>query len=203
VQRRAPEAWRAGLREGAFTLIELLAVVAIFALMAALIVPNMGILQARALSSEAEQLANRIELARTRTIVTGKPHRVNIDLEQSSYQLEWLATDAGDGPEPDPRQKDAAAGTSTLSLAPPRAEAASFRPLPGLYGATRWLEDGIYFAKVETDQGETLDGKTSIEFENDGTTDGATIVLENDDGAAILVEVAPLADAVRVFDAES
>ena len=189
-------------RRSAFTLIELLAVVAIFALMAAMIVPNMGLLQAQTLRSEAAQIANRLELARQRTIVTGKPHRLRIDLEESSYRLEWLAVDETSDPEPETGDEAATPGTSTLSLAPPRAEAAFFQPLPGLYGNAELLEAGIYFAVVETDQGETTDGVTTIEFENDGTTDGAVIVLENEDGDAIFVEVAPLADAVRVFHAE-
>ena len=202
----AAEVLRAGRRQAewrrsAFTLIELLAVVAIFGLMAALIVPNMGLLQSRALRSEAEQIANLLELARQRTIVTGKPHRLSIDLEESAYRLEWLAADEAANTQPG--DSGAARGTSTLSLAPPRAEATFFRPVPGLYGNRKWLEPGIYFARVETDQGEADEGETMIEFENDGTTDGATIVLENEDGDTLVVEVAPLAPAVRVFHAES
>jgi prepilin-type N-terminal cleavage/methylation domain-containing protein len=200
------ERWQAQWRQEAFTLIELLAVVAIFGLMAALIVPNMGLLQSRALRGEAEQIASRLELARQRTIVTGKPHRLTIDLEESNYILEWLAADelAEDGGgATQPENAGATPGASTLSLAPDRAASAFFRPLPGLYGKRKWLEDGIFFARVETDQGDADRGETTIEFENDGTTDGATIVLENENGDAFLVEVAPLADAVRVMHAES
>jgi len=191
-------------RHQAFTLIELLAVVAIFGLMAALIVPNMGLLQSRTLRAEAEQIANRLELARQRTIVTGKPHRLTIDLDESNYILEWLAADeTAVEVASQPEYGGAVPGASPLSLAPDRTASASFRPLPGLFGKRKWLEDGIFFARVETDQGEANRGRTTIEFENDGTTDGATIVLENEDGDALFVEVAPLADAVRVFHAES
>ena len=59
----------------------------------------------------------------------------------------------------------------------------------------------VLLAAVELDQGKTVEGETAIEFANDGTTDGATIVLENEDGDAIFIEIAPLADAVRIFHA--
>ena len=155
---------------------------------------------------EFEEIANRLELARQRTIVTGKPHRLTIDLDESNYILEWLAVDERAeeaASQPQPEYGGSVPGASPLSLAPDRAASAYFRPLPGLFGKRKWLEDGIFFARVETDQGEADRGETTIEFENDGTTDGATIVLENEDGDALFVEVAPLADAVRVFHAES
>ena len=204
MRHRALKIFPAGQRRAAFTLIELLAVVAIFGLMAAMIVPNMNLLQARRLRDAAQTIADRLEFARLRTIVTGKPHRLHIDLDESSYRLEWSATVVK------PAEPEAAAGNgviggsaSTLSLAPPRDEIASFGPMEGVYGIRKLLDPGIYFARVETDQGNTVQGFTSVEFERDGTTDGAVIVLENDDGAALVIEVAPLADAVRIFDAAS
>ena len=193
---------------GAFTLIELLAVVAIFALMAALIVPNMEILQARTLREQAERLAGRLELARQRTIVTGTPHRVIIDLENGYYGLEWFGRREAEEPASAPEGDEllAAAGSSAqtpLSLAPPRHEKSIYQPIPGLFGRLDSLEPGLFFAGVETDQGFTDSGQTSVEFERDGTTDGTTITLENEDGAAVFLEVAPLAEAVRIVHAES
>lgn len=188
-------------RRAAFTLIELLAVVGIFALMAAMIIPNVNVLEARSLRAEADQLADRLEFARLRTIVSGKPHRVYIDLDGAAYGLESPEVPEGSA-EPEPGSEgETTEGESSVSLAPPREETAVFVPMSGLYG-NKLLEAGIHFALVETDQGDTDRGVTTIEFANDGTTDGATIILENDDGDAVFVEVAPLADAVRVFHAE-
>ena len=80
-----------------FTLIEILAVVAILALVAAFVVPNMGGFRARALRAEAQQIAAQLELARQRAIVTGVPHRLWLELDQAEYRLEWLAEDPEDG----------------------------------------------------------------------------------------------------------
>ena len=202
MSRSALESSRLEQHQAAFTLIELLAVVAIFALMAAMIVPNMGLLQARNLRGEAEQIADWLELARQRTVVTGKPHRFHIDLDGSAYRLEAPGSFAAAVElDPVPEYGTATEATSSLSLAPPQRKTAVFQPLAGMYG-NRQLEPGIFFAAVELDQGKTVEGETAIEFANDGTTDGATIVLENEDGDAIFIEIAPLADAVRIFHAK-
>jgi type II secretion system protein H len=74
-------------RRAAFTLIEMIAVVAIFALLAAFVAPNLGILSSRRLEQEAQRLSGQLELARQRTVVTGIPHRLAIDLDRGSY---WL-----------------------------------------------------------------------------------------------------------------
>jgi len=182
-----------------------MAVVAIFGLMAALIVPNLDLLHARKLRSAAEQIADRLELARQRTVVTGKAHRLHIDLDASSYRLEWFGSEKKPVEvEPEPQLEDWQTGSArNLSLAPPRGEAATFHPIEGLFGIGRLLDPGIIFARVETDQGDTTQGWTGIEFAKDGTTDGATIVLENERGDALFIEIAPLADVVQVYDAES
>ena len=71
-----------------FTLIEMLAVVAIFSLLVAIVAPNIGRLSGRTLQAAADDLAARLELARQRAVVTGVPHRLWIDLDQASYRLE-------------------------------------------------------------------------------------------------------------------
>jgi len=204
MREHEPENRTALKRRAAFTLIELLAVVAIFGLMAAIIVPNMNLLQARRLQNTAQQIADRLEIARQRTIVTGKSHRLHIDLDESSYRLEWTSTEK-DAPKPNAETQSERfeAAAPVLSLAPVRDKIASFQPLEGVLGINRLLTEGIYFARVETDQGDTVKGTTAVEFEKDGTTDGAVIVLENDDGDALFVDVAPLAPAVRIIDATS
>ena len=72
---------RAGPRSAhGFTLIEMIAVVAIMALLIALVAPGLGTLSGRRLQHTAEALAGSLELARQRTVITGIPHRVRIDL---------------------------------------------------------------------------------------------------------------------------
>ena len=79
-----------------FSLIEMLAVVLIFALMAMFVLPNFESVRSRALGHAAERIASRLELARQRTIVTGVPHRLWIDLDDDSYRLEWHVTEEDD-----------------------------------------------------------------------------------------------------------
>jgi len=81
-------------RRAGFTLIEILAVVAILGLTAAMVVPNLGMLGQRALRDQARELAAQIELGRQRAIMTGTPHRLLIDLDVASFHLEWLTTEA-------------------------------------------------------------------------------------------------------------
>ena len=53
-------------RGSGFTLIEIMAAVAIFALLAGLIAPRVGALTSRTLHQRAERIAGRLELARQR-----------------------------------------------------------------------------------------------------------------------------------------
>ncbi|HXI19528.1 MAG TPA: prepilin-type N-terminal cleavage/methylation domain-containing protein, partial [Gemmatimonadales bacterium] len=80
-------------RHHGFTLIEILAVVAILALMTTFVAPNLGAVRDRRLRSEAQALVATLELARQRSVVTGVPHRVLFDLDERGYQLQSL----GDG----------------------------------------------------------------------------------------------------------
>ena len=81
-------------RAAAFTLIEMLAVVAIFALMAAFVMPNLATLGSRTLQRQAQRIGGQLELARQRAIVTGIPHRMWLDLDDASYRLEWYVSEA-------------------------------------------------------------------------------------------------------------
>ena len=199
--RDNPRHWRLA---AAFTLIEMLAVVAIFALMASFVIPNLGTLGSRALQSEAQRIAGQLELARQRTIVTGVPHRIWLDLDDASYRLEWLvseteidgeATPAAPALDPD--------GVPLLSLAPPREADRQYLPLPGLLGRDRFLKPGLFIAGLETPEGWIERGEAFIAFDRDGTTVYSAIVLEDESGRSVTLDVLPLADAVRIRDESS
>src|SRR5262245_41978407 len=87
VGERSPLGGRAKPSRRGFTLIEILAVVAILALVAAFVAPNFGGMRLRALRAEAKQLSGQLELARQRAIVTGVPHRLWFELDQAEYRL--------------------------------------------------------------------------------------------------------------------
>ena len=201
-------------RDGAFTLLEILAVVSIFALIAGLAMPNFSALHSRNLKQQAQRLISQLELARQRSIVTGVPHRLYIDIDGVVYRIEWLASErmaeGGSGEEELPSLESLAAlvpgDPSTLvdpegapiDLSPPVEEEASYRPVAGTAGRLVELDADIVFAGIETDGGWVDDGETWIRFERDGSADPTTIEIEHESGVSATLEVLPLADTIRV-----
>jgi prepilin-type N-terminal cleavage/methylation domain-containing protein len=182
-----------------FTLIEILAVVAILALVAAFVVPNLGGFRMRALRSEAARLASHLELARQRAIMTGVPHRVWLELEQSEYRLEWLAQDpeTADLESTEPDELDLN-GNTPLDLAAPPAPVLDYQPIPGNFGKLQVVSEPFYFEAVETPEGRIERGEVSIGFARDGTADYPEIYLQDAQGDQIALDVQPLDDRVRI-----
>ena len=186
-----------GGRTRGFTLIEILAVVAILALLAALVAPNVGRLRQWAVRGEAERLAARLELARQRAIVTGVPHRLWLDLDAAEFRVEWWAPDpaeAADAPALD------LSGNSPLSLEAPRRAQLAFRPIPGKYGNREVITDPFYVERLETPEGTVREGEAWIEFDREGTASYTEIYLEDKEGHALVLDVFPLDDRVRIRD---
>jgi len=194
-------------KDAAFTLLEILSVVAIFALLAGIAMPNFSGVQARNVRNEAQRIVGALELARQRAIVTGVPHRLFIDLDGASYWIEWLVGDsAAEGDEAPGEPATGADPLDLLALGPldlsaPRDEERSYHPLPGLAGRPTALEGSIEFASVETTGGWIDRGETFVRFERDGSADATTIVIAHESGVAVALEVLPLADTVRIHDA--
>lgn len=192
---------RAGRARG-FTLIEILAVVAILALVAAFILPNLGGLRRRALRNEAQQIASQLELARQRAIVTGVPHRVWLELDQAEYRLEWLGQNS--------EEEEALAelpvadadldlsGNTPLELSAPPARVLDYHPIPGNFGDLQVVAEPFYFSAVETPQGRIERGQVGIEFARDGSAEYTEIYLEDAAGDRIALDVHPLDDRVRI-----
>jgi len=184
-----------------FTLIEILAVVAILALVAAFVVPNLSGFRMRALRGEAQQLAGHLELARQRAIMTGVPHRVWLELDQSEYRLEWLAQDTGAAElaaADEPREELDLNGNTPLVLAAPPAPVLDFQPIPGNFGRTQVIAEPFYFEAVETPTERVERGEVSIEFARDGSADYTEIYLQDAQGHQLTLDVHPLDDRVRI-----
>ena len=197
-----PPFGRSARREAAFTLIELLAVVAILALVATFVAPSFEAVRHRRLQSDAMRLASRLEYARQRTVVTGIPHRVLLELENGVYRIEWLGGGADTAPAAfEPVEYDVSGGTP-LPLEAPRAAARAYAPLPGLLGRDQFLEGDLFFAGLETPDGWLERGDSFVSFDRDGTASYTEIVIEDDSGAAITLAVYPLEDAVQLLEGE-
>lgn len=190
-------------RSAAFTLIEMLAVVAIFALLAAFVAPNLGLVSSRRLQQQAEMISAQLELARQRAIVTGIPHRLAIDLDRGSYWLEWFVTQAealGEEEEASPALD--LRGSTPIPMAAPRETGREFRPLPGMFGRETAIEEPLLFQAVETPAGSVDQGEAFVVFQHDGTASPTEIILADGDGRALALAVQPLAEAVRIYDVE-
>jgi type II secretion system protein H len=186
------------MRTRGFTLIEILAVAAIFALIASFVIPNLSGVRARALRSEAQQIAAQLELARQRAIVTGIPHRMWMELDEAEYRLEWLRSD------PDARATSAAdldlRGNSPISLEAPRAADIAYQPIPGNFGRLQIVNHPFYFEGLETPEGWISRGEASVEFERDGSANYTEIYLEEPSGHRVALDVHPLDERIRVRD---
>ena len=189
-------------RTRGFTLIEILAVVLILALVATFVGPNLGALRERRLRHAGEHLASQIELARQRSVVTGVPHRVLIDLEEAGYRVEWQ----GGGEVERPAHFDLESVDlrgSILDLSAPPAPSREFEPIPGIFGRFHWLEETLFFAGLETPDGWTERGDSFVEFTGDGSASHTEIVIEDQTGDRVVLAVLPLDDAVRFLDEDA
>jgi type II secretion system protein H len=185
---------RGRLRRG-FTLIEMLAVVAIFALLAGITLPNFNLRAGRAADDEARRLAAGIEYARARTVATGVPHRVVLDLEGHGYWIEWRAADAA---QEEPLDVYRRPPGGPIAMAPPRQAQADFALVPSREGAPIWLPGEVAFVGVESAGSFVQRGLVALLFERDGTAEPASIALAETGGPVLWLELAALSDTVRV-----
>jgi len=200
-----------GRAAAAFTLIEIMAVVVLFALFAAIVAPRVAAIGGRELRQRAEDVAAQLELARQRSVVTGVRHRVRFDLEASAYRVEWLPP-----PPEEPREERAAAlpsaaefqgpefglpGRQAVSLSPPAEADREWQPVPGESGGFARLEDNLLFEGLDTPEGWVEAGDASVDFDTDGTATPTAIHLADQDGRGVVLEVRPLAEGVRIRDA--
>ncbi len=202
-------------RTSAFTLIEMMAVVALIGMIFAVGVPRLSNARWRALGEAAESIAASLEFARQRAIMTGIPHRVLIDLEDGGWRVEWLVSqeqalaggsgDVGElgglagpsapdaGAEPDPN--------APIDLHPPLDEGLDFQPVANRQlGAFSWLDDRIYFVGLESPSGWIEGGDVQIVFEADGTTELVLLELADADDRHMTLEIEPMLERIRRRD---
>jgi prepilin-type N-terminal cleavage/methylation domain-containing protein len=201
VQRRnAPQTARSeaepsGVRRSpGFTLIEIMAVVLILLLIAAVFVPRVSLIASQAALDDAKQLAAALDFTREKALSLGRPHRLVLDLDHAQY---WIEAQPAPAP---PEPTLAWAQLEELPLIAPRSDASEYAPLPGVQPTP--LDPNVRFAGVESDDGAASEGVAQIAFDPDGATLAASVWLSAGDALRVRVEVAPLADPTRVsFDA--
>lgn len=181
-------------RAAGFTLIEMLAVVALFGLIAAMVVPSLDLGGSRAVRDEANAIAAAVEYARQRAVMTGRMHVVVVDVDTGSHWVEWAAP-------PEPKPAAPANAERTLDFVPPAMETGERAPVPGEFGRPHVADDRVVIAGVEVGNGLAERGEVELRIDGDGATEPAAIVLTDEDGGhAVRVEIEPLADLVQVVD---
>jgi len=199
--RQKPGFARDARARGAFTLIELLAVVLLFGLLAGIAIPNLSLRSGQATRGAAADLAASLEFARQRAVVTGARHRVTLDLDDGSYRTEWFVSEARsrgeEEPEEEPEPVRPGSG-DTISLSPPTRADETFRPLPGNLGDRKRLSASVVLAAVETPAGRSESGRLEIVFDPDGTAEPAELLLAGEQGERMVLSLGALSDTVRI-----
>ncbi len=187
-------------RRSGFTLIELLAVMLLLVLLAAVALPNLSLRSGRALVAEARQLAASLEFARQRTVMTGRAHRLVLDLDRARYWLEWNVSDAeARGGEAEPYDPNTEwANADQIPLLAPREGQRSFRPLVGAMAMQSRFVEEIRPVGVQTATGFVEGGLVEIPFGRDGTAGPTEIVLADDEGRKLALRIQPLADHIEI-----
>jgi hypothetical protein len=174
-----------------------MAVVLILGLMMTVFLPAIGAGGGSSLRRQGERVAGSLELARQLAVVTGKPHRVVIDVEGGSYFVEWLVTAAEEeGLEEEP--SDSIGEHGQVDLTAPLEAIADYYPIPNRFGGRDWLDTGYFFEGVDTPEGWIESGEVVLVFEWDGSSDAAQIVISDPDSRSIDLDIAPLLETVRI-----
>jgi prepilin-type N-terminal cleavage/methylation domain-containing protein len=182
----------------AFTLIELLAVLLIMGLVAALTLPNLSLGADRLVLREAEALASGFVFTRQRAVATASAHRVLLDLDEAAWWIEGQP-ETVDPFSPEPLASPAPGSHRPIQLAAPPVLAAGFQPLPGPFGRPRLMREPVRLDSVETlAAGSVRSGQIEILFDADGTASPARLVLADADGNAWVLRLSRLADEVAI-----
>ena len=208
VQTRAILRRRGARGSRAFTLIEVMLVVALIAGMTAMVISGSGILTSTRLRAGATLIMSSVRSALTRANSMGRPVRLVFDFESGRILMEesrdlMLRVRSGDegakaGAQAATEVEKKAAEYAREIIEGPRAPAASFAPVPGFAvdgedpALGRELGPGIRYVQVQTehDMEPRTEGRAYLYFWPGGGTERAAIQLTragDSDGLTVLV----------------
>ena len=192
---RNPHPWGKSKRAAAFTLLELMIVIALIAVLSAIVVPEMkGTLKDTRLRAASRELVDVFALASSRAVSLGQVHRVHLDERTGRYMLERLVHEGRDGPEFEP-VTDVPGSEGELDsriavLLRPPAEDESQSPAEASPTSPT--------SPTGSEAGGPL--VEALTFYPDGTTDGGDIELRDEDGFCFVLRLNRITARVHVVE---
>ena len=188
IESRLGSAGRSCIARAGFTLIELMLVLGLIAIMAAMIVPEMkGSMEDAVLRSSARQVIDLFNLTYSRAVSLNRQHRVRLDahnefhVEQQSLDL---LTAGIFQPIQDSKEFHGEIDSRIqITIRPPRRDTL----------AEQMPEEDSSLAFFRDD----------INFYPDGTADGCEIVLRDRMGVELVLQLNPITATLRILDEET
>ncbi|HLP76061.1 MAG TPA: prepilin-type N-terminal cleavage/methylation domain-containing protein [Candidatus Paceibacterota bacterium] len=169
----------------AFTLVELMVVVALIGIMTAMIIPEMrGTYEDALLRSTSRELLNAFSIAHSRAISFNQPHRLHFNCVTGEYTIEKLVRERGH--EDFAPVEDVSGSSGKLDSR----VTVEFR-LPG---------EGFSDEANPAPASREVISDDAITFFSDGTADAKEVLLQDRQGFRLVLRVNPTTSNVRIVE---
>jgi type II secretion system protein H len=179
-------------RQRAFTLIELMVVIVLIGILTAMIIPEMkGTYQDALLRSTSRRLIDVFSLASSRAVSLNQLHRVRLDESTGQYILEYRVRAGQAGGEFVPVE-DVPGSEGELDR----------RISVVMHGPEEAASDSTEAPppEVPAEGAGATEGQGAIVFYPDGTTDGGTIELQDQEGFKLVLRLNPVTARVHIVE---
>lgn len=178
----------------AFTLLELMVVLVLMAIMAAMIVPEMkGTYENALLRSTSRDLVSVLNLAYGRAVAVNQVHRVRLDQSSGKYFVEARVRGGGQGGEFIPIQ-NVSGSEGKLDQRISIEIRNSFEEISEAQTSPSFSDSGAESSEWENNN--------SISFYPDGTADRRDIQLQDREGFRLSLQINPITARVRIVETE-